>query len=108
MAGRISEGSSQPLGRSTIFIIDVGQDIAVALIRIRAAGRNSAMDIEQCRLEMIRLIDFDRAQQAVKDGILVLLPRHDGEMHTLDDLIPQLMMAVSMPQGISRSSRDNR
>jgi hypothetical protein len=29
-------------------------------------------------------------------------------MHTLDDLIPQLMMAVSMPQGISRSSRDNR
>jgi hypothetical protein len=107
IAGRTSEGSFSSSGRTTYFIIDVGQDRAIALIRIRAEWPQDVSDIEQCRLELVRLIDIERARQAVKDGVIELLPKN-GELHTLDDLIPQLIMAVSLPQGISTSFRDNR
>lgn len=107
IAGRTSEGSSSPDGRSTIFIIDVGQDRPIALVRVPVPEPDEATpDLEWCRLELIRLIDEGRALQAVKDGTIELLP-NDAGMYTLEDLIPQLMMAVSMPQGISLSFREH-
>lgn len=105
--GRSSQTLPNSPGRFPVFYVDVGQDVPVALVRVLVTEVDiSVSELEWCRRGLMKLVREESARAALEGGDIQLLP-NDGDMHTLDELISQLRLAVTLPKGISAHLRQD-
>ena len=90
-----------------LIILDVGHDAPMAYITLPFSPDDLTPQIEWCKRELTKLTDPETCAQAAKLGSIEfeLADVKTGTLYTVNDIIAELLQAVSLPGGIHESPR---
>jgi hypothetical protein len=91
-----------------LIILDVGHDAPMAYITLPFSSDDLTPQIEWCKRELTKLTDPGTCAKAARLGRIEfeVADVKTGTLYTVNDVIAELLQAVSLPGGIYENSRD--
>lgn len=90
-----------------LIILDVGHDAPIAYITLPFSPEDLTPQIEWCKRELSKLTDPDVCAKAATAGRIEfeVADVKTGSLYTVNDVIAELIQAVSLPGGIYENPR---
>jgi hypothetical protein len=90
-----------------VIILDVGHDRTIAYITLPFSSDDVTPQVEWCKRKLTKLTDEAECAKAAKLGCIEfeVADVKTGTLYTVNDVIAELLQAVSLPGGIYENPR---